>query len=93
MLVLAILIAAPASAISETLTAIPGDDFSMGDAAGDANEKPHQATVAPFRISPHEVTNKEFADFVRATSHVTNPQRSGEGYVWTDRWRSFAKAD
>ena len=84
MLVLAILIAAPASA---------GGDFSMGDAAGDANEKPYRATVAPFRISPHEVTNKEFADFVRATSHVTNPQRSGEGYVWTDKWRSFAKAD
>lgn len=93
MLVLAVLIAAPAGAATETLTAIPGGRFMMGDAAGDANETPRRVTVAPFRISPHEVTNRNFADFVAATGHVTDPERSGEGYVWTDKWRPAKGAD
>lgn len=78
---------------SATLTAIPGGTFTMGDAAGDANEQPRRATVAPFRLSPHEVTNRKFAAFVTATGHVTGPERSGTGYVWTDKWRAVKGAN
>lgn len=93
--VLCFLFAVPltGTATAETPTAIPGGAFIMGDAAGDANEKPRRVTVPPFGISRHEVTNREFADFVRATGHVTDPERSGDGYVWTDKWRAVAKAD
>jgi formylglycine-generating enzyme required for sulfatase activity len=35
----------------------------------------------------HEVTNREFAAFVAAKGYVTDAERSGAGYVWTDRWR------
>jgi formylglycine-generating enzyme required for sulfatase activity len=87
--VLAILIAAPQSIAGETLTAIPGGTFTMGD----TNETPRRMTVVPFRVSAHEVTNREFADFVAATGHATDPERLGEGYVWTDKWRSMKGAD
>lgn len=75
------------------LADIPGGVFTMGDAAGDANERPHRTTVSPFRIAPNEVTNRAFAAFVSATGHVTDPERSDAGYVWTDKWRSVKGAD
>ena len=65
----------------------------MGDSAGDSNETERQVTVAPFRMLAREVTNREFTEFVRATGHVADPERSGEGYVWTDRWRAVTGAD
>ena len=89
----AILVLVPGGIRAEPLVGIPGGGFTMGDAAGDANETPRQVTVAPFGISGREVTNAEFTEFVTATRYVTDPERSGEGYVWTDKWRSVAKAD
>jgi len=75
------------------LVDIPGGTFVMGDAAGDANEAPKTVTVAPFRIMRTEVTNAQFAAFVGASGHRTDPERGGDGYVWTDRWRPVAGAD
>ena len=72
---------------------IPGGRFVMGDAAGDANEAPRTVSVEPFRIGRLEVTNGEFAEFVAATGHASDAERSGAGYVWTDRWRLVAGAD
>jgi formylglycine-generating enzyme required for sulfatase activity len=40
-----------------------------------------------------EVTNRQFAAFVVATEHVTDPEKSGAGYVWTDGWRLVHGAD
>ena len=74
------------------LVAVPGGTFVMGDARGDANEAPRTVTVAPFRIMRHEVTNREFAAFVAATAHRTDPERSGFGYVWTGRWHKVLGA-
>ena len=74
------------------LVSIPGSHFVMGDAAGEPDETPRKVTVGPFRIMRHEVTNRQFADYVSQTKHVSDPERVGEGYVWTDRWRSVAKA-
>ena len=75
------------------LVAIPGGTFRMGDAQGDANEAPATVTVRPFRLMRFEVTNRDFARFIRATAHLTDPERGGAGYVWTDRWRLVAGAD
>ena len=72
---------------------IPGGRFVMGDAQGDANETPRSVTLAPFRIARLEVTNTEYAAFVAATEYRSDPERSGVGYVWTDRWRLVAGAD
>lgn len=86
------LLSVPAAASADDLIAIPGGTFRMGDAAGDPNETPRQVGIQPFSIDRHEVTNAAFARFVTATGHVTDPERSGKGYVWTDRWRSVAGA-
>jgi formylglycine-generating enzyme required for sulfatase activity len=75
------------------LVSIPGGRFVMGDAAGEPDEAPRAVAVRAFRIMRHEVTNREFAAFVAATGHVTDAERSGAGYVWTDRWRSVRGAE
>lgn len=75
------------------LVDIPGGRFVMGDSEGDANEAPRPVTVAPFRIARHEVTNTEFEAFVAATGYLSDPERAGQGYVWTDRWRLVPGAD
>jgi len=65
----------------------------MGDSVGDANEAPRTVTVAPFWMDRTEVTNRDFGKFVSATGHVTDPEKSGEGYVWTGKWRPVKGAD
>ena len=65
----------------------------MGDKEGDANEAPRTVSVGPFRIMRQEVTNVQFAEFVAATGHVTDIERSAAGHVWTDRWRPVKGAD
>jgi len=75
------------------LVDIPGGTFVMGDPKGEPDEAPRRVSVAPFRIMRHEVTNRQFAAFVHATGHRTDPQRAGAGYVWTGRWRLVDGAD
>ncbi|MCI0429632.1 MAG: formylglycine-generating enzyme family protein [Rhodospirillales bacterium] len=62
----------------------------MGDPIGEPDEAPRPVQVAPFRIMRHEVTNRQFAVFVQATGHVTDPERRGFGFVWNGRWRRVA---
>ncbi len=75
------------------LIAVAGGRFVMGDAEGDDNEAPRAVEVAPFRLMRHEVTNAQFARFVVASGHATDPERSGFGYVWAGRWGRVAGAD
>ncbi|MDP2066523.1 MAG: SUMF1/EgtB/PvdO family nonheme iron enzyme [Burkholderiaceae bacterium] len=75
------------------LVPIPGGTYRMGDARGEPDEAPRRVTVKPFRLMQHEVSNQAFAAFVQASGHVTDAERSGTGYVWTDRWREVAGAD
>ncbi len=75
------------------LVDIPGGGFVMGDPQGEPDEAPRWVTVAPFRIMRHEVTNAQYAAFVAESGHLSDPERAGTGYVWTDRWRPKAGAD
>lgn len=51
---------------------IPGATFAMGADAHLPEEGPaHDVTVAGFWMSTHEVTNAEFAEFVKATGYKT----------------------
>ena len=77
---------ADAGAGMETVP-IPGGTFIMGDAAGDANEMPARVSVPAFSIMWREVTNAQFDAFVSRVGHVTDVEKTGAGYVWTDRWR------
>jgi formylglycine-generating enzyme len=51
---------------------IEGGTFLMGqDAIYPEEGPPRETTVDGFWIDPHEVTNAQFADFVKATGYVT----------------------
>jgi sulfatase modifying factor 1 len=51
---------------------VPAGSFRMGSADFYPEESPvHDATVAPFAIERHTVTNAQFAEFVCATGYVT----------------------
>ena len=47
-----------------------GGTYLMGDAAGVANEKLRTASVTPFAIHRHEITNVQFSVFVEATGQL-----------------------
>ena len=74
------------------LADIPGGTFTMGDPEGEANEKPVEVRVAPFRLMRHEVDNRQFAAFIAQSGHRTDAERRGFGYVWDPRWRRVAGA-
>lgn len=92
-LLLAILVAAEGRAADFALVPIPGGTFIMGDAAGEPEERPRTATVQSFRFMRFEVTNAEFAAFVATTGYVTDPERTGRGWVWAGSWREVSGAD
>lgn len=51
---------------------IPPGTFLMGSENGNSDERPvHQVTVNGFWMDKTEVTNEQFAEFVRATGYVT----------------------
>jgi formylglycine-generating enzyme required for sulfatase activity len=51
---------------------IPGGTFTMGRDDGPADEQPpHEVTVKPFDMEETEVTNAQFAAFVKATGYKT----------------------
>ncbi|WP_240666180.1 formylglycine-generating enzyme family protein [Oerskovia turbata] len=55
---------------------LPGGSFRRGSAEFYPDEGPvHEATVAPFEIEQHPVTNAQFAAFVAATGYVTVAER------------------
>jgi formylglycine-generating enzyme required for sulfatase activity len=55
---------------------IPGATFTMGDAAALPEEgPPRRVRLAGFWIATHEVTNADFAAFVRATGYRTLAER------------------
>jgi formylglycine-generating enzyme required for sulfatase activity len=66
----------------------------MGFARGEAAERlVHTVTVSGFEIDRYEVSNGEFAEFVDATGHVTDPERSGQGWHWNGRWHPVTGAN
>ena len=58
------------------LVELPGGSFRMGSTSFYPEEAPiHTATVPPFAIERHPVTNAQFAEFVCATGYVTVAER------------------
>lgn len=76
------------------MVAVPRGSLLMGSARGEPAERPeHRVTVSSFSIDRFEATNAEFAAFVAATGHRTDPERSGSGWDWDGRWLEVAGAD
>jgi sulfatase modifying factor 1 len=55
-----------------------GDDANPGDGEGPART----VDLQPYEIAVTCVTNREFADFVRATRYVTDAERGGWSFVF-----------
>lgn len=71
----------------ESMVALPGGTFRMGDDsgtgfAGDGEGPVRTVTVDAFLIGATAVTNTEFATFVQATGHVTEAERFGWSFVF-----------
>src|SRR5687767_10236115 len=62
---------------TEGMVWIPSGAFVMGSETGQADEKPvHQVELPGFWMDKTEVTNEEFARFVKATGYVTWAERT-----------------
>ncbi len=72
---------------------LPGGQVVMGDPAGEPDEVTKKIRIKPFRLMRFEVTNRAFAVFVEETGYLTDPEKSGRGYVWTGRWQLVEGAD
>lgn len=60
----------PIASFTPELVEIPGGTFQMGRDDGPDPEKPaHEVNVASFFIDKHEITNAEYADFVKETNY------------------------
>ena len=58
------------------LVEVPGGSFRMGSTSFYPEEAPiHTATVEPFAIERHPVTNAQFAEFVADTGYITVAER------------------
>jgi formylglycine-generating enzyme required for sulfatase activity len=71
------------------MIALDGGAFLMGDERdghpGDAEGPVREATVAPFAIAAHAVTNHRFAAFAAATGYRTAAERAGWSFVFAGR--------
>jgi len=58
---------------------LPGGRFTMGALDSQPDEfPPHEVELDGFWIDIHEVTNRQFAEFVNATGYVTTAERPPE---------------
>src|SRR6266536_1293522 len=61
---------APPATVTADLVEIPGGTFQMGRNNGPPQERPeHSVTVQPFFMDRTEVTNTDYAEFVRDTNY------------------------
>jgi formylglycine-generating enzyme required for sulfatase activity len=67
---------------------IPAGPFTMGADRGNPDEGPaHQVDVPAFKIDKFEVTNADFAAFVKATGYQTDAENRGASRVWRDEYK------
>ncbi len=59
------------------MVGIPAGTFTMGSDEGTLDERPaHDVTLNAFRMDATEVTNAQFAAFVKATGYITIAERT-----------------
>ncbi len=75
------------------LVTIPAGTAKLGDQEGDENEILRTIQIPTFRLMRREVTNRQFAQFVRASGYRTTVEETGQGYVWGIRWQLAEGAD
>jgi formylglycine-generating enzyme required for sulfatase activity/serine/threonine protein kinase len=78
----------PPPKLTVNLVAIPGGTFQMGRNDGAPQERPqHSATVQPFFMDRTEVTNEEYAEFVRDRNYeVPSHWLRGKPLPLQEKW-------
>ena len=74
---------------------IPAGDFIMGsNTQSNPDERPeHKVNLDEFWIDRTEVSVGQFAQFVKATGHITQYEQDGQGWVWNgSKWVPIAGA-
>lgn len=82
--------------VIDDMVFIPGGDYLIGDDEGRRDAPRRVVHIEPFQIDRHEVTNREFAQFVEATNYVTTAERQGEAWIYrggSDNWQLVRGAD
>lgn len=59
----------------DEMVLVPGGSFEMGSEEFEDSKPLHIVTVSPFWMDEHEVTNAQFASFVKATGYITVAER------------------
>jgi formylglycine-generating enzyme required for sulfatase activity len=65
-----------AHALHQGMVWVPGGDYTMGDTVYTEEGPPRKTHVKGFWMDRHEVSNRDFAAFVKATGYVTDAERS-----------------
>ncbi len=70
--------------IADEMVLVPGGVYTIGDESDQASRDApaRRVRLEAFRIDRHEVTNRQFAEFVRATSYVTTAEREGGAWIY-----------
>jgi formylglycine-generating enzyme required for sulfatase activity len=72
--------------LARDLVDVSGGSFLMGSTnrrfPADGEGPVREVTLDPFSISSHEVTNRQFADFVADTGYVTEAEKFGWSFVF-----------
>jgi sulfatase modifying factor 1 len=73
---------------------VPGGDYFVGDDWPDPapDAPPRKVRVQPFYIDRHEVTNRQFGEFVEATGYLTTAEREGGAWIYRGGERDFRYA-
>ncbi|MDR1924034.1 MAG: formylglycine-generating enzyme family protein [Planctomycetaceae bacterium] len=75
------------------MVSIVGGTFRMGnDIAKERDCRPqHRVRLSPFKLDKYEVTNQQFALFVKDTKYRTTAEKSGWSYVFDFERKTWAR--
>lgn len=82
-------------AIADDMLLIPKGEYVVGDPDED-DAALRRVRIERFLMDRHEVTNRQFADFVAATGHVTDAERENGAWVYRggeSDWKRVRDAD
>ncbi len=84
--------------VERGMAQLPGGRFAMGspDATHHDQRPVHQVSLAGFWLDTQQVTNRQFAQFVKSTGYETTAEQRGQSLVFDSiqgRWREVAGAN
>ncbi len=77
----------------EDMTLIEGGEFQMGDPNGDYTEIPHMVKVDSFLIDKHEVSNREYCEFLNASLSAGTIHVGADGVVYGAGEKEYCKPE